>query len=77
MQHWKQFFANHKDYVKVGRVSHPPINPASPIPEHCDAKKQAKIDEANREAAKRAAAAASEQAAAAASEQNKKSEDEL
>ncbi|KAJ7725115.1 cytochrome b5 [Mycena metata] len=48
-----------KTIVKVGRVSHPPINPASPIPEHCDAKKQAKIDEANREAAKRAAAAAS------------------
>ncbi|KAJ7047776.1 cytochrome b5-like heme/steroid binding domain-containing protein [Mycena alexandri] len=69
VQHWKKFFENHKDYPKVGRVSHPPIDPASPIPEHCDAKKQAKIDEANR--AKRAAEAG------AASQQNKKSEDEL
>jgi len=48
VQHWKQFFANHKDYVKVGRVSHPPIDPASPIPEHCDPKKQAKAEEEGR-----------------------------
>ncbi|PPR02474.1 hypothetical protein CVT24_002023 [Panaeolus cyanescens] len=39
LAHWKQFYANHKDYVKVGRVNHPPINPATPIPEHCDPKK--------------------------------------
>ncbi|KAF7331758.1 Sterol metabolism-related protein [Mycena kentingensis (nom. inval.)] len=38
--HWKQFFANHKDYRKVGKVSHPPINPASPIPKHCDPSKE-------------------------------------
>lgn len=39
LAHWKQFYANHKDYVKVGRVNHPPIDPATPIPEHCDPKK--------------------------------------
>ncbi|KAJ7762813.1 cytochrome b5-like heme/steroid binding domain-containing protein [Mycena maculata] len=53
VQHWKQFFANHKDYTKVGRVSHPPIDPASPIPEHCDKKKQAKAEEEGRVEAKR------------------------
>ncbi|KAF7354947.1 Sterol metabolism-related protein [Mycena sanguinolenta] len=53
VQHWKKFFADHKDYYKVGRVSHPPIDPSSPIPEHCDAKKQA---QAEQEAAKRKAA---------------------
>lgn len=42
VNHWKQFFANHKTYFKVGRVSHPPIDPASSIPEHCDPKKAAK-----------------------------------
>ncbi|GJJ07714.1 hypothetical protein Clacol_001919 [Clathrus columnatus] len=36
IDHWKKFFANHKDYRKVGRVVHPPIDPASPIPEHCN-----------------------------------------
>ncbi|KAJ7499338.1 cytochrome b5-like heme/steroid binding domain-containing protein [Mycena latifolia] len=55
VQHWKKFFANHKDYPKVGRVSHPPIDPASPIPEHCDAKKQAKMEEAMRQGTKRPA----------------------
>jgi predicted heme/steroid binding protein len=39
LTHWKQFYANHKDYVKVGRVNHPPIDPATPIPEHCDPKR--------------------------------------
>jgi len=52
VQHWKQFFANHKDYPKVGKVSHPPIDPASPIPEHCDAKKQAKAEQEGRAAPK-------------------------
>jgi len=56
VQHWKKFFANHKEYRKVGRVSHPPIDPASPIPEHCDPKKQAKADETLREAERREAA---------------------
>ncbi|KAJ7672867.1 cytochrome b5 [Mycena rosella] len=69
VQHWKKFFANHKDYTKVGRVSHPPIDPASPIPVHCDAKKQAKIDEQQREATKKKAAPEPVH--------NQKSEDEL
>lgn len=42
VEHWKKFYAEHKDYFKVGRVSHPPIDPASPIPEPCDPKKAAK-----------------------------------
>lgn len=40
--HWKDFFANHKKYKKVGKVMHPPIDPASPIPEHCQPEKAAK-----------------------------------
>lgn len=39
LQHWKKFYAEHKDYTKVGKVNHPPIDPSSPIPEHCDPKK--------------------------------------
>ncbi|KIM83900.1 hypothetical protein PILCRDRAFT_24638, partial [Piloderma croceum F 1598] len=39
LEHWKQFFANHKSYFKVGKVVHHPIDPASPVPEHCDPKK--------------------------------------
>ncbi|GBE79206.1 cytochrome b5 [Sparassis crispa] len=39
VQNWKEFYAKHKKYVKVGRVSHPPVDPASPIPEHCDPSK--------------------------------------
>ncbi|KAF9268303.1 cytochrome b5 [Marasmius fiardii PR-910] len=35
VEHWKKFYAEHKDYFKVGKVVHPPIDPASPIPEHC------------------------------------------
>jgi predicted heme/steroid binding protein len=41
LDHWKKFFAEHKTYVKVGRVNHPPIDPASPIPEHCNQKNEA------------------------------------
>jgi len=39
VENWKLFYAEHKKYFKVGRVSHPPIDPASPIPEHCDPKR--------------------------------------
>ncbi|KAJ8523446.1 hypothetical protein ONZ45_g89 [Pleurotus djamor] len=39
LAHWKNFFAEHKTYTKVGKVSHPPIDPASPIPVHCRAGK--------------------------------------
>ncbi|KAG6919324.1 hypothetical protein DXG01_007457 [Tephrocybe rancida] len=49
--HWKKFYMEHKDYVKIGRVSHPPIDPASPVPEHCDPKKEAAA-QAARKAAK-------------------------
>ena len=40
--HWKNFFATHKKYRKVGRVLHHPIDPASPIPEHCQPEKAGK-----------------------------------
>jgi len=36
LEHWKKFFAEHKTYVRVGRVLHQPIDPASPIPPPCD-----------------------------------------
>lgn len=39
VEHWKKFYGESKKYKKVGRVSHPPIDPASPVPEHCDPKK--------------------------------------
>lgn len=39
VENWKKFYASHKKYYKVGRVSHPPIDPASPTLEHCDPKK--------------------------------------
>jgi len=39
--HWKRFFSEHKSYHKVGRVNHPPIDPASPLPTHCEPKKEA------------------------------------
>jgi hypothetical protein len=42
VEHWKKFFSEHKSYRKIGRVSHPPIDPNSPIPEHCDPKKAQK-----------------------------------
>ncbi|KAG6833624.1 hypothetical protein H0H87_004251 [Tephrocybe sp. NHM501043] len=51
--HWKKFYAEHKDYVKMGRVSHPPIDPASPIPEHCDPKKEAAAQAARKAAKER------------------------
>jgi hypothetical protein len=35
VEHWKKFFAEHPTYKKVGRVNHPPIDPASPIPPPC------------------------------------------
>jgi len=41
VEHWKQFFRDHNSYVKVGRVSHPPIDPSSPLLLHCDPKKDA------------------------------------
>jgi hypothetical protein len=41
VKHWKQFFRDHKTYFKVGRVNHQPIDPASPLPVHCDPKKDA------------------------------------
>ena len=41
VEHWKKFFRDHKSYFKVGRVNHPPIDPTSPLPPHCDPKKDA------------------------------------
>ncbi|KAI0296072.1 cytochrome b5-like heme/steroid binding domain-containing protein [Multifurca ochricompacta] len=41
VEHWKKFFSEHKSYFKVGRVNHPPIDPMSPLPVHCDPKKEA------------------------------------
>ena len=52
VQHWKKFYAESAKYRKVGRVSHPPIDPASPVPEHCDAKKAQKAKEEAAAAAK-------------------------
>ncbi|TRM68536.1 cytochrome b5-like heme/steroid binding domain-containing protein [Schizophyllum amplum] len=39
VQHWKDFYKDHKDYWRIGRVIHEPIDPSSPIPEHCKAKR--------------------------------------
>jgi len=53
VEHWKKFYQNHKNYFKVGRVSHPPIDPSSPIPEGCESgkgKNGAKKDTAERRA---------------------------
>jgi len=33
---WKKFFGNHAKYYKVGKVLHPPIDPASPLPPACN-----------------------------------------
>jgi len=41
VEHWKQFFRDHKTYFKVGRLSRRPIDPMSPLPPHCDPKKDA------------------------------------
>ncbi|KAF5357579.1 hypothetical protein D9758_007457 [Tetrapyrgos nigripes] len=54
IKHWKTFYAEHKDYFRIGRVSHPPIDPASPIPEHCDPKKAAKQEQAEKAPKKKA-----------------------
>ncbi|KAF5321705.1 hypothetical protein D9619_001068 [Psilocybe cf. subviscida] len=54
LAHWKKFYAEHKDYRKVGRVSHRPIDPSIPPPEHCDPKKAQKARE-RAAAAKKAA----------------------
>ncbi|KIP09845.1 hypothetical protein PHLGIDRAFT_102163 [Phlebiopsis gigantea 11061_1 CR5-6] len=51
LEHWKKFFADSTKYRKVGRVLHEPIDPASPIPEHCDPKK---VKAAPEDAAQRA-----------------------
>jgi len=40
VEHWKSFFADSEKYHKVGRVLHRPIDPSSPIPEHCDEEKR-------------------------------------
>ncbi|KAJ3739548.1 cytochrome b5 [Lentinula detonsa] len=45
VNHWKEFYANHAEYKKVGRVSHRPINPASPLPEPCKPPKEKKNNE--------------------------------
>ena len=45
VEHWKKFYAESKKYGRVGTVMHPPIDPASPIPEHCDPKKAQKAKE--------------------------------
>lgn len=44
LEHWKNFYSTHKKYRKVGRVSHAPIDPMSPIPEHCNPKKATTSD---------------------------------
>ncbi|KAF9076831.1 cytochrome b5-like heme/steroid binding domain-containing protein [Rhodocollybia butyracea] len=48
LEHWKDFYANHKDYKKVGRVAHKPIDPSSPIPEHCKDRKDDKSEKGNK-----------------------------
>ncbi|KAF8529278.1 cytochrome b5 [Hysterangium stoloniferum] len=58
IEHWKNFFANHKDYPKVGRVVHPPIDPASPIPEDCDPKRKQERATAHEKQRKESEAAA-------------------
>ncbi|KAG8999091.1 hypothetical protein FRB93_013361 [Tulasnella sp. JGI-2019a] len=45
LQKWKDFYANHKDYRKVGTVYHAPIDPDSPLPPPCDEKGDAIITE--------------------------------
>ncbi|KAJ3736513.1 cytochrome b5-like heme/steroid binding domain-containing protein [Lentinula guzmanii] len=45
VNHWKEFYTNHAEYKKVGRVSHRPINPASPLPEPCKPPKEKKNNE--------------------------------
>jgi len=45
LDHWRKYFADSKKYRKVGRVLHEPIDPMSPIPEHCGPKKAKKAPE--------------------------------
>ena len=52
LEHWKKFFADSKKYRKVGRVLHEPIDPISPIPEHCDPKKATAPEDASKGADK-------------------------
>ncbi|KAI0313445.1 cytochrome b5 [Amylostereum chailletii] len=40
VEHWKTFFKDHNKYRRVGRVSHKPIDPSSPVPEPCKPKKE-------------------------------------
>jgi len=56
VNHWKKFYAESKKYIKVGRVSHPPIDPASPIPEHCDPKRAREAEEEAKAKAEKAKA---------------------
>jgi hypothetical protein len=53
IEHWKKFYADHKTYWKVGRLMLPPIDPKSPIPEHCDPAKRAKQEEQRKKDAER------------------------
>jgi len=53
LEHWKKFYANHKTYYRVGRLLLPPVDPASPIPPHCDPKKRTADEERRRVAAER------------------------
>ncbi|KAM5532720.1 hypothetical protein V8D89_013612 [Ganoderma adspersum] len=50
VEHWKKFYTDSKKYWKVGRVTHPSIDPTSPYPEHCDPKKAQATKEREREA---------------------------
>ncbi|KAM0787715.1 hypothetical protein ACM66B_003774 [Microbotryomycetes sp. NB124-2] len=40
LAYWKKFYSEHKTYRKVGQVAHPPIDPDSPLPPDCNAKKE-------------------------------------
>ncbi|KAG0144148.1 hypothetical protein CROQUDRAFT_65321 [Cronartium quercuum f. sp. fusiforme G11] len=40
LAHWANFFENSPKYPKVGRVIRPSIDPASPLPQDCDPKKE-------------------------------------
>jgi len=48
LEHWKNFFAKHKDYPKVGRVAHKVIDPTSPYPDDCESQIEAKRQRAER-----------------------------
>lgn len=40
VEHWKAFFKRSDKYPFVGKVIHPPIDPMSPTPIHCDENKR-------------------------------------